>query len=75
MRATGSVVSAGAVRSLVPARVDRLPWTPFHREMILVTAGRCLLDQLGVEFDCCRRPHSAQYPDPPAVRRAFITNC
>jgi hypothetical protein len=32
--ATASQVTPGAVRSLIPARIDRLPWSPFHSRMV-----------------------------------------
>jgi MFS family permease len=32
--------ASGVVRSTIPARIDRLPWSPFHTRMV-VTLGAC----------------------------------
>ena len=43
--------SAGkTVRSLVPARIDRLPWAPFHTRMIAALGVAWVLDGLEVQI-------------------------
>jgi hypothetical protein len=37
--AAGVVRTAGVVRSLVPARLDRLPWSPFHCDVVTPITG------------------------------------
>ena len=32
--AAGGAVPENGVRSLIPARIDRLPWSPFHTRMV-----------------------------------------
>jgi MFS family permease len=43
-RATGG----GTIRSLVPARIDRLSWAPFHTRMILALGTAWVLDGLEI---------------------------
>jgi MFS family permease len=38
----------GAVRSLVPARIDRLPWSPFHTRMVVALGIAWVLDGLEI---------------------------
>ena len=40
--------SAGVIRSLVPARVDRLPWSPFHTRMVIALGIAWILDGLEI---------------------------
>jgi MFS family permease len=40
--------SAGAIRSLVPARLDRLPWSPFHTKMVIALGIAWILDGLEI---------------------------
>jgi MFS family permease len=48
MRTTRPPVSRGAVRSLVPARIDRLPWTRFHTRMVAALGVAWVLDGLEI---------------------------
>jgi MFS family permease len=41
-------VPAGAVRSLVPARLDRLPWSPFHTRLVAALGVAWVLDGLEI---------------------------
>jgi MFS family permease len=46
--ATEGTQQPGSVRSLIPARIDRLPWSPFHTRMV-VALGTCwILDGLEI---------------------------
>ncbi|HZC39127.1 MAG TPA: MFS transporter, partial [Streptosporangiaceae bacterium] len=38
----------GVIRSLVPARVDRLPWSPFHTRMVTALGVAWVLDGLEI---------------------------
>jgi hypothetical protein len=40
--------SAGVIRGLVPARVDRLPWSPFHSSMVAALGIAWILDGLEI---------------------------
>ena len=40
--------SPGAIRSLIPARVDRLPWSPFHTRMVIALGVAWVLDGLEI---------------------------
>jgi MFS family permease len=40
--------SPGVVRSLVPARIDRLPWTPFHTKLVVALGVAWVLDGLEI---------------------------
>jgi MFS family permease len=42
--------SAGTVRSLVPARIDRLPWSGFHSRMIAALGVAWVLDGLEIQI-------------------------
>ena len=48
MSETRSLGSPGVVRSLVPARLDRLPWTPFHTKLVLALGVAWVLDGLEI---------------------------
>ena len=48
MRATRPPASPGIVRSLVPARLDRLPWTPFHTRLVAALGVAWVLDGLEI---------------------------
>lgn len=39
---------AGTVRSLIPARIDRLPWSPFHTRMVIALGVAWVLDGLEI---------------------------
>src|SRR5829696_8677395 len=46
---TASQASApGAIRSLIPARIDRLPWSPFHTRMVIALGVAWVLDGLEI---------------------------
>jgi MFS family permease len=45
---TASHVSPGAVRSLIPARIDRLPWSSFHTRMVVALGVAWVLDGLEI---------------------------
>ena len=38
----------GAIRSLIPARIDRLPWSPFHTRMVVALGSCWVLDGLEI---------------------------
>ncbi|MCD2187184.1 MFS transporter [Actinomycetospora soli] len=38
----------GSVRSLIPARIDRLPWSPFHTRMVVALGTAWILDGLEI---------------------------
>ena len=41
-------ISAPVVRSLIPARLDRLPWTRFHTRLIMALGTAWILDGLEI---------------------------
>ena len=40
--------TAGSIRSLIPARIDRLRWAPFHTRMIMALGTAWILDGLEI---------------------------
>ena len=36
------------IRSLIPGRMDRLPWTPFHTRMVIALGMAWILDGLEI---------------------------
>jgi MFS family permease len=38
----------GVIRSLIPARIDRLPWSPFHTRMVIALGVAWVLDGLEI---------------------------
>ncbi|MHA7649001.1 MFS transporter [Mycobacterium sp. ML4] len=38
----------GAIRTLIPARIDRLPWSPFHTRMVVALGVAWILDGLEI---------------------------
>src|SRR2546423_3802987 len=44
----GSSQSPGAIRSLIPARIDRLPWSSFHTRLVLALGVAWILDGLEI---------------------------
>ena len=40
--------TASVIRSLIPARVDRLPWSPFHTRMVIALGVAWVLDGLEI---------------------------
>jgi len=45
---TKTGTSAAAVRSLIPARLDRLPWTRFHTRLIMALGTAWILGGLEI---------------------------
>jgi MFS family permease len=43
-----STPTAGAIRSLIPARIDRLPWSSFHTRMVVALGVAWILDGLEI---------------------------
>ena len=43
-----SAASGGSIQSLVPARIDRLPWAPFHTRMVVALGTAWVLDGLEI---------------------------
>ena len=43
-----SVDAGGTTRSLIPARIDRLPWSPFHTRMVAALGVAWILDGLEI---------------------------
>jgi MFS family permease len=43
-----STPTSGAIRSLIPARIDRLPWSPFHTRMVIALGVAWILDGLEI---------------------------
>jgi hypothetical protein len=46
--AVDTATSSGVVRSLIPARLDRLTWTPFHRRLVAALGVAWILDGLEI---------------------------
>jgi MFS family permease len=44
----GGTSRDGVIRSLVPARIDRLPWAPFHTRMVMALGVAWVLDGLEI---------------------------
>jgi MFS family permease len=42
--------TGGVVRSLIPARIDRLPWSPFHTRLVLALGVAWILDGLEISI-------------------------
>jgi MFS family permease len=45
---TADAQTSGSVRSLIPARIDRLPWSPFHTRMVVALGVAWILDGLEI---------------------------
>ena len=43
-----SAETQGSIRSLIPARIDRLPWSPFHTRMVIALGVAWILDGLEI---------------------------
>src|SRR5260370_19829378 len=41
-------IRRGVIRSLIPARLDRLPWSPFHTRMVIALGVAWILDGLEI---------------------------
>jgi MFS family permease len=48
MTTTREASPQGAIRSLIPARIDRLPWSPFHTRMVIALGVAWILDGLEI---------------------------
>jgi MFS family permease len=48
MSAEASAPGKGAIRSLIPARIDRLPWSPFHTRLVAALGVAWILDGLEI---------------------------
>lgn len=48
MVATPSAADTGVVRTLIPARIDRLPWSGFHTRMVVALGVAWILDGLEI---------------------------
>src|SRR3954451_21571138 len=48
MTAAAEATTPGAIRSLIPARIDRLPWSPFHTRMVIALGVAWILDGLEI---------------------------
>src|SRR6476661_8237902 len=48
MTTTNEASAPGAIRSLIPARIDRLPWSPFHTRMVVALGVAWILDGLEI---------------------------
>src|SRR4051794_28470467 len=45
---TTVTVDKGVIRSTIPARIDRLPWSPFHTRMVVALGVAWILDGLEI---------------------------
>ena len=48
MVTTSQSTSPGAIRSLIPARIDRLPWSRFHTRLVIALGVAWILDGLEI---------------------------
>ncbi|MCU1668776.1 MAG: transporter [Blastococcus sp.] len=48
MTTAPEATAPGAIRSLIPARIDRLPWSPFHTRMVVALGVAWILDGLEI---------------------------
>ena len=48
MTATSDMASSPAIRSLIPAWIDRLPWSRFHTRMVTALGIAWTLDVLEI---------------------------
>jgi MFS family permease len=48
MTTAAQTPAPGVVRSLIPARIDRLPWSPFHTRMVVALGVAWILDGLEI---------------------------
>jgi MFS family permease len=48
MSAPAEASAPGVIRSLIPARIDRLPWSPFHTRMVVALGVAWILDGLEI---------------------------
>ena len=48
MTATPDTASSPGIRSLIPARIDRLPWSKFHTRLVIALGVAWVLDGLEI---------------------------
>jgi MFS family permease len=48
MAATSQTASSPGIRSLIPARIDRLPWSRFHTKLVIALGVAWILDGLEI---------------------------
>src|SRR3984885_536741 len=48
MATTEQTASSGTIRSLIPARIDRLPWSRFHTRLVMALGVAWVLDGLEI---------------------------
>ena len=48
MSTEANPAATGAIRSLIPARIDRLPWSPFHTRLVMALGVAWILDGLEI---------------------------
>src|SRR4051794_13072261 len=48
MATTHEASASATIRSLIPARIDRLPWSPFHTRMVIALGVAWILDGLEI---------------------------
>src|SRR5437868_6585434 len=48
MTATPQTASSPGIRSLIPARIDRLPWSRFHTRLVVALGVAWVLDGMGI---------------------------
>jgi MFS family permease len=48
MTSAPAAQAPGGIRSLIPARIDRLPWSPFHTRMVVALGVAWILDGLEI---------------------------
>jgi MFS family permease len=48
MTTAPQATAPGVIRSLIPARIDRLPWSPFHTRMVAALGTAWILDGLEI---------------------------
>jgi MFS family permease len=48
MTSAPEAAAPGGIRSLIPARIDRLPWSPFHTRMVIALGVAWILDGLEI---------------------------
>ena len=57
----------GVIRSLIPARIDRLPWSPFHTRMVVALGVAWILDGLEITVASAVGRHAHPAGDARAV--------
>ncbi len=48
MSLPSGTASSSAIRSLIPARIDRLPWSRFHTRLVIALGVAWVLDGLEI---------------------------